>query len=623
VTVPEDATVVDGTGRFLIPGLSDMHAHVYGEPELLLYVAYGVTRIRNMWGDHTALAMRARSDSGVIVAPRILTAGRLVDGSPPVWGETSASIADPAAARALIDEERRAGFDLLKIYNSLSAETFDAIAEHSRATGHPFGGHVPRSVSLEHAFRSGMQTIEHNRGWAEATQVRRVSGPDEGREILQRIARGEVGWDALYDLDRTRELARLAAESGVWHVPTLSWFDGVYTSRRQVAERMGRPGIEYMSPRITGYWDPTGNPGLARLSDETLESFQKLQEIELIRTKALHDAGAPLLMGTDAPNPFVATGAAVHGELALLVEAGLTPFEALRTATAAVGEFIGDSTVGTITRGAPADLLLLGGNPLEDIGATREIEGVVLRGGWLPRDSLDGLLARAAASYRPPDAWFDDLEDGAVLYRLWYDSAEVGLERVIRRAGSDTSVVEGRRSSLHVSGGLVREAARLERATDGTVLRLTFSQETSAGYAEVQAVREGDRLSLSGRTASGQAIRRTVVLEAGARITCPLAVCLGPVIDGLSTLPVGESSALDVLALSAATGSRGHPSGDPRFAHEAWEVIRGEDSASVRRFDILAERAGTRWPLTLRVDSSGLASLSRTDWPRGFTLRRF
>lgn len=626
VSAPSGALIVDGRGRFLIPGLADMHAHVYSEMELLLYVAHGVTRIRNMWGSHTTLAMRARSDSGVIVAPRILTAGRLVDGSPPIWGETSAGVADPETARAILDEERAAGFDFLKVYEGLTAETFDATAAHASRIGHPIAGHVPVSVPLERALRSGMRTIEHNIGWGPATEVYRPGGPDEGREVLQRIARGDAGWETLYDLERTRELAALAAESGVWHVPTLGWFAGAYTSRRQAEARGARPGVAFMSPRIRAGWDPAANPSLRRLSDETLEAFQTLLAIEQIRTKALHDAGAPLLLGTDAPNPFVPTGAAVHDELALLVEAGLTPFEALVTGTRAIADFLGDSTLGTIAPGHPADLVLLEGNPLENIGVTREIAGVMLRGRWLSRATLDSLLQRAVASYEAPDDWFGDagpaVGPNATDYAIRFDSLEIGAERVIGHRTPDAVATEGRRRTLASTGGLVTESARIEETAGRAFLELTYTQTTTAGSAEVRAQRHGDSLAVTGRTVDGQPIERVVPMESGVIVSCPLVVCLGPTVAAIGDLEMGERRTLEVRMLTAATGSRGEPSGNPRFVAETWEVSRRADTNGVRAYEVTVERLGVQWTLTLRLDASGLVHVARPDSPRRYTADR-
>ena len=626
VDPPSDATVVDGTGRFIIPGLSDMHAHVASEAQLLLYVAHGVTRIRNMWGSHTALAFRARSDSGVIVAPRILTAGRLVDGRPPLWGENSASVTDPDVAKAILDEERDAGFDFMKVYETLSAEVFDTIAAHAARIGHPFAGHVPRSVPLERAMRSGMQTIEHNSGWTAATQVYRPRGPDEGREVLQSIARGDVGWERLHDLDRMRELAELAAEVEVWHVPTLTWFSGAYVSRREAPGRFAGYGMQFMPPRILAAWDPAANPGLSRLSDETLEAFQTLLEIEQIRTKALHDAGAPLLLGTDTPNPFVPTGAAVHEELALLVQAGLSPFEALRTGTAAVGEFLSDSTVGTIAAGRSADLVLLEGNPLDDIQTTREISGVVLRGRWYTRDSLDALLQRAVASYERPDEWFDGAgptSDGSsIQYVIRIDSLEIGAERITEEVLADATFTQGLRSTFAAMGVQVRESARVEEVTGGTVRGLTYRQATTAGTAEIQLRRQGDRVTVRGRTVDGQAIDGMQTLEEGAILTCPLVACLQTVVPDVLDLDVGERRALSLWTVVAAAGSLGNPSGNPRLVAETWEVTRSPDSGAVRVFDVGIQRNNVQWTLALGVDGSGLVSVSRPDGPGRYAAER-
>lgn len=627
VTAPQGTLVVDGHDRFLIPGLSDMHAHVSSEAELLLYVINGVTRIRNMWGSHSSLAMRARSESGDLVAPAIITAGGLLDGDPPVWGAASQVVGDPEAARRIMAEERAAGFDFSKTYEQLSAESFEAIAAYSRETGHPFAGHVPRAVSVEKAMRSGMRSIEHNSRWAEATRAYQPRSPAEATEILQRIERGEAGWGELFDLERTRELAELAAETGVWHVPTLTWAAGVYTSRRQAASRFEMAGMEHLSPSLLALWHPETNPGFRRLTDESLEAFQTLLGIEQLRVRALHDAGAGLLLGTDAPNPFVPTGYAVHDELSLLVDAGLTPYESLATGTSAVSEFLGDTSAGSIEVGKVADLVLLDGNPLQNIVFTRQISGVVLRGRWLDRSALDSLLEQSVASYQVPENWFSwapsrSSGTDAVVYSISSDSLEIGAERMIRTGGDgDVRVTRAERSFLGRTGGLTAESVRIEEGEDGTVTRLTYRQAAFLGATEISVEASGGRLSLTGHTVDGQSIRRTVELPADANVSCELIACLGPVVDAALELGVGEERTVHLQTLEA-SDAYGAPSGSPRFRSDTWEVTRLPDEEDLRRFKAEVAGNGGRWSLVLALDDSGVVRIQRLNDFRRFAATR-
>jgi imidazolonepropionase-like amidohydrolase len=413
ITPDADAMIVSGENRFLIPGLADMHVHLNDESAHPLSVAFGVTLARNMWGEPRNLEWRTRIESGELVGPRVVTAGRIVDGEPPIWRD-SATAADGAAARKLMDEQRVEGYDFFKIYERLSLDTFDAIAAHSKQIGFAFAGHVPQAVPLEHALRSGVASLEHLTGWSSETVV--PSGPSVAAldpsdalsslasladlaDLSHRVAIGEFGWDAVYSREKTQALASLAAQMRVWHVPTLIVTKRAFTSRRQTPAQFARAEMRYVSPANQGFWKQMPDYWPKNISDDQLEALQELLSRQLQVVKALHDAGAGLLVGTDAANPYVFYGSSVHEELALFVEAGLTPYEALLAATRAPAEFLADPSFGTVETGKRADLVLLTANPLEDIAATRAIAGVVLHGRWLPRTELDAILDGIAKDY--------------------------------------------------------------------------------------------------------------------------------------------------------------------------------------------------------------------------------
>jgi imidazolonepropionase-like amidohydrolase len=402
------AITVPGDGRFLIPGLADMHVHILDPSALDLFVGHGITLVRNMWGAPNHLQWREQIESRERLGPRIVTAGAIVDGVPPIW-EGSVGVADAAAAIAEMDAQKAAGYDFLKIYERLPAEAFDAIASHSREIGLPYAGHVPQAVAIDHAMRSGMRTIEHLTGWDDATAVtgsefESVVATDDllaqfvaWTAIGTRLQSGQLRWEDVVDPAKRDAIAALAAETDVWHVPTLVVLERISTSRRQAETRLAEPAMRYISPQVLTLWNPE-NDFRRQFSDDQLEALRILFMESLVRVKALHDAGANLLAGTDTPNPWVVPGIGLHQELALLVEAGLSPYDALVMATRAPAEFLHDDSFGTIAEGQRADLVLLEANPFENIGATREIAGVAMQNRWLPRSELDAMLDRVAES---------------------------------------------------------------------------------------------------------------------------------------------------------------------------------------------------------------------------------
>ncbi len=353
--VPLAPTVrqIDGRGRFLIPGLADMHVHVWSDRELPLYVANGVTLVRNMWGDAAALDRRRRIAEGRVLGPRLFTAGPLADGDPPVWS-SALVVHDAGEACMRMAEQQRDGYDFFKIYNNISSQTFDGIVACSRSTGFPFAGHVPDAVGMERMLRGGARSIEHLSGYDDAE--RRVGGPYLARKdyadsknrlaarvaIAERVSRGELSWADVFDTRRRDELAVLTAREQVWSVPTLVVNQRISMPRRLVGEELLRPEMRYVDPLVKASWNPDNDFRKKSMTDHDLALLATYFEPNLERVRALNRAGALLLAGTDAPNPFVVHGFAEHEELELLVRAGLTPYEALAAATTGPARFLGE-----------------------------------------------------------------------------------------------------------------------------------------------------------------------------------------------------------------------------------------------------------------------------------------
>jgi imidazolonepropionase-like amidohydrolase len=374
--------VIDGTGKFLMPGLAEMHAHVPPiddiEPMkevLMLFAVNGVTTIRGMLGHPRHLELRAKIRSGDIPGPRFISSGPSLSGN---------SVKTPEDGIRIVEEEKKAGYDFLKLHPGLTPATFDPIVKRAKELDIPFAGHVSYTVGVERAIEAGYATIDHMDGFVEWL----VPG-------IAEIPEREAGSFGMFighkaDLSRLPLLAKSLAEKKIWVVPTQCLFEKWFSNGDPAAFDQ-RPEMIYMSGETRKNWiNSKRNIQKNPLFDSAhIEQFTRLRRTML---KSLHDAGVPILLGSDAPQVFDVPGFSLHDELAYYVLAGLTPYQALRTGTIHAGEFLGDKNIGRITEKSYADLVLLSANPLQSIDATRKIEGVMLNGRWMDaafiRDAL-------------------------------------------------------------------------------------------------------------------------------------------------------------------------------------------------------------------------------------------
>lgn len=409
VALDPNVRVIDAHGKYVIPGLADMHVHLGGPGELPLYIANGVTLIRNMWGDDETLSLRMQVADRELLGPRIITAGAIVDGAPRVWPGSEEVVTVEDAERVVV-EQKATGYDFVKVYSRMSLEVFDAVAIAAKANGIPFAGHVPLEVPVTHAMRSGMSTIEHLYGFKKAT-VR--DGVSIGESILasekiqlgHQVLSDEISAADIFDDDRLSSLVALAVDTGIWNVPTLIVQKNLFMTRAEVDLQFARPEIRYMPKALLEFWNPDNDFRRQEFSDDDFIAMQTFFEGDLNRVAALHEAGARLLAGTDVSNPFVFPGFSLHEELALLVRAGLTPYESLQTATSNVAEFLGESgRFGSVAVGMQADLLLLTANPLEDIANTKAFFGVVTQNRWFAATELEQMLTDVTSSYLSTEA---------------------------------------------------------------------------------------------------------------------------------------------------------------------------------------------------------------------------
>ena len=418
VVIPKNARVFDGAGKFLIPGLWDMHVHTVFKslPETYfpMFIANGVTGVRDMAVGDLGFLKQLRKDinEGRLLGPRII-AGQMVDGPMPVWPGLPISISNEAEARQAAATVKDRGVDFIKVYSLIPREAYFALADEAKKLGITFAGHVPISVSAFEASDAGQKSIEHMEGILRACSaiepelrktleaaLKDAKDTDQMRASLVR-ALNETDSKALetYSQEKAAALFARFAANGTWQAPTL------------VVHRAGAfmddsnftndPRLKYVRRDIRDSWK---NQDDFRLRNRTAESsarqrmlFQKKLELIL----AMHRAGVKMLAATDALVWYVFPGFSLHDELELFVKAGLSPMEALQTATLNPATYLGlIDMVGTVEMGKKADLVLLEANPLENISNTKRISAVIVGGRLIPRVSLDKMLmdAEAAAS---------------------------------------------------------------------------------------------------------------------------------------------------------------------------------------------------------------------------------
>jgi hypothetical protein len=404
--LPDGTRVIDGSGRFLIPGLWDMHVHGSASERLRtlyahLLVANGVTGVRKMDTDlpSTALGAHEPAWNAASIAPRQIVSGRMFNGSGALSG-TNLVVESPAEVPAALDSLAHSGSDFVKVYNGPSRETFFALMREAKKRGLVVAGHVPWAVNAGEAADSGQKSIEHTSSLllsctTREQELRSQLGKARDRgdyHVSLPGQRAELTAARSYDAARCRDLAAQFIRNGTWLVPTL------VTQRKQAFV----PEQPISGPDPFGYiagWRDIARQRRewgAERSNEERARDREVYERGLEAIRLMREAGVPLLAGSDMPATLVVPGFSLHDELGLLVEAGLTPMQAIQSATIQPARYFGVlDSLGTAEVGKVADLVLLDADPLADIGNTRRIAAVVLRGGYLDRAELDGLLKGA------------------------------------------------------------------------------------------------------------------------------------------------------------------------------------------------------------------------------------
>ncbi|NHF59441.1 amidohydrolase family protein [Flavobacteriaceae bacterium TP-CH-4] len=390
IETPENfALQIDGTGKYLLPGLAEMHAHIpppTTDPEriaetLFLYLSNGITTIRGMLGDPAHLVLREKAAKDEILSPRIFTSSPSLNGN---------SVRSTQEAREKVTAYRKAGYDFLKIHPGIQLDVFDEIVKTANEVDIRFAGHVPVDVGIRHALESKYASIDHVDGFLEGLV------PESAN--VQPNENGFFGYNftPLADIDHIDELVQMAENNEVWIVPTQSLFERWFAPI-DADELLKQPEMKYMPASTLRSWKQRKNESTGANTGFNEEQWQQFTNIRRALIKSLQDKGHGMLLGSDAPQLFNVPGFSIHHEIDGMTKAGLTPLQIIQSGTLNPAIFFGmGNTFGEVREGLEADLILLNANPLKDLEALRELSGVMVRGTWLSKPEIDKKLAEIA-----------------------------------------------------------------------------------------------------------------------------------------------------------------------------------------------------------------------------------
>lgn len=396
--VPSSEANLDGTmntiiggGRYLMPGLAEMHAHIPGnnnmkllEETLFLYLSNGVTTIRGMLGQPYHIELKDKVMSGEILGPRIYTSGPSLNGN---------TVTSTEQADQMVRDQKAAGYDFMKLHPGLTLENFDQIVKTAKEVGMPYAGHVSIDVGVRHAIESDYASIDHVDGYLEGLVPSTIRVNPNANGFFG-INFTEIADESLID-----ELVKLTVEHNVWIVPTQAMME------RWVGptdpEILGEdPEMKYMPPNTLKSWISTKKQ-VIEAPNYSAEQALAFNELRRKIIKKLHDGGAKFILGSDAPQVFNVPGFSIQRELEAMTRSGFTPLEAIQAGTINPAEFFKvQGEYGVIKPGASADLIMLQDNPLEDINNTRSQLGVMVRGKWMTKSDIYKKLNEIAESYK-------------------------------------------------------------------------------------------------------------------------------------------------------------------------------------------------------------------------------
>lgn len=381
----DEPLFINAKGKYLIPGLAEMHAHVPPIDNLepmkevcLLYALNGVTTIRGMLGHPRHLELRSKIASGEILGPRFYTSGPSFNGN---------SVTSPEAGAQMVRDQKNAGYDFLKLHPGLTPEKFAAIAKTAHEVKIPFAGHVSFAVGVWRAIDAGYASIDHLDGFVESLVPGIESVPEQQTGIFGIFIAKQA------DTSGIAKLMNGLRQKNIWVVPTQALAERWFAPNEDAETLRNAPEMKYMAAQTLNQW-VTAKKNLVSNPQFNADEVNRFIQLRRQLINACNRYKVGLLLGSDAPQVFNVPGFSLHHELKYMVDAGLTPMEALQTGTSNVGRYFNRADLGVIKVGAVSDLVLLNGNPLQDINSSKNIEGVMLGTRWLSKEYIQNELKK-------------------------------------------------------------------------------------------------------------------------------------------------------------------------------------------------------------------------------------